>query len=250
MLPLVRRDTSDCTNSDVTAGDPCLVGGLVNVTVVPDGDIDVEALVTSGTPNTSYGFYLKCVKQLFVIPTDSRGIGWAFGHFDPALVGATFAFDMYPEDAPSGNTYQSTQAANDARLQSVDRPAPPLRASAPFSWQLLPLVKRDTSDCTNSDVRSDDPCLIAGNVFLYQEGNLFSPLVTITNGTPNTTYQFFLKCVKQLFSVTTDDRGVGWYGGTFHWSESPVGDTFAFDLYPEGAPSGNVYQSTQAKKSF
>ena len=63
--------------------------------------------------------------------------------------------------------------------------------------------------------------------------------------TPKTTYHFFLKCVRQLGDIVTDDEGVGL--ATFEFSTSSVGSTFAFDMYPEGAPSGNKFQSMTVK---
>jgi hypothetical protein len=59
--------------------------------------------------------------------------------------------------------------------------------------------------------------------------------------TPNTTYHFFLKCVRLLGDITTDPEGIGL--ATFTFQTSDVGSTFAFDMYPEGAPSGNKFQS-------
>ena len=62
---------------------------------------------------------------------------------------------------------------------------------------------------------------------------------------PGTTYHFFLKCVRQLGDIKTDDEGIG--EALFTFPTNSAGPVFAFDMYPEGAPSGNKYQSVQVK---
>jgi hypothetical protein len=58
---------------------------------------------------------------------------------------------------------------------------------------------------------------------------------------PNTTYHFFLKCVRLLGDITTGDEGTG--EGIYTVPAGTVGNVFAFDSYPEGAPAGNKMQS-------
>jgi hypothetical protein len=53
----------------------------------------------------------------------------------------------------------------------------------------------------------------------------------------------FLKCVRQLGDIKTQDEGTG--SATFEFPTSSVGNVFAFDMYPEGAPAGNKFQSVQ-----
>jgi hypothetical protein len=60
---------------------------------------------------------------------------------------------------------------------------------------------------------------------------------------PDTTYHFFLKCVRLLGDIKTDDEGIG--EATFTFQTNSVGGVFAFDMYPEGAPAGNKFQSVQ-----
>src|SRR5262245_57051945 len=69
------------------------------------------------------------------------------------------------------------------------------------------LVRKEQSDCTNSDVPNVDSPLVAGNVWVtrLQDGNT-SVKVAMT-AKPNTTYRFFLKCVRPLADITTDGRG-------------------------------------------
>jgi len=105
---LIRQDSSDCTNSDVNANDPSRIGGTVWVVRDPDGTTQVKVAIT-GTPDTVYHFYLKCVKALGDIKTEDEGEGTASFEFPTSSVGPVFAFDMYPEGAPAGNKYQSIQ---------------------------------------------------------------------------------------------------------------------------------------------
>jgi hypothetical protein len=106
--PLIRQDFSDCNNGNVSANDPSLIGGTVQVVRLPDGNSSVKVAVT-GTPNTTYHFFLKCVKQLGDIKTGDEGEGVGNFEFPTNSVGSVYGFDMYPEGAPAGNKYQSVQ---------------------------------------------------------------------------------------------------------------------------------------------
>jgi hypothetical protein len=55
--------------------------------------------------------------------------------------------------------------------------------------------------------------------------------------------QFSLKCVRRLGDITTDDEGVAIV--SFAYPSSSVGNAYAFEMHPEGAPAGNRYQSAQ-----
>ena len=103
---LVRQDQSDCTNTSVPTGDSPGVSGNLWLSRGNDGNTTVKVAMTV-TPNTTYHFYLKCVRQLGDIKTDDEGAGFAAFTFPTASVGATYAFDMYPEGAPAGNKFQS-----------------------------------------------------------------------------------------------------------------------------------------------
>jgi hypothetical protein len=70
---LVRRDKSDCTNSDVPNVDSPLVAGNVWVTRLRDGNTNVRVAMTA-KPSTTYHFFLKCVRQLADIKTDEEGV--------------------------------------------------------------------------------------------------------------------------------------------------------------------------------
>jgi hypothetical protein len=107
------------------------------------------------------------------------------------------------------------------------------------------LVRKDQSDCQNSDVPNVDSPLVAGNVWVMRlpDGNT-SVKVAMT-ATPSTTYHFFLKCVRQLGDIRTDSEGVA--NVSFSFPTNAVGNVYAFDMYPEGAPPGNKFQSAQVK---
>src|SRR5262245_27630282 len=107
---LVRQDTSNCVNSDVPNTDSPLVGGNVWVTRAPDGNTRVKVAMTA-KPNTTYHFFLKCVRLLSDISTDGEGVANASFTFPTSLVGNVYAFNMYPKGALLGNKNQSVQVA-------------------------------------------------------------------------------------------------------------------------------------------
>ena len=107
---LVRKDQSDCTNSDVPNVDSPLVAGNIWVTRLHNGNTSVKVAVTA-KPNTKYHFFLKCVRQLGDIATDDEGVANVAFAFPSSLVGTVFAFDMYPEGAPPGSKFQSARVA-------------------------------------------------------------------------------------------------------------------------------------------
>src|SRR6266508_4972948 len=71
---LVRKDTAECSGSDVPNVDSPLVGGNVVVTRLADGTTSVKVAMTA-KPNTTYKFFLKCVRVLGNITTDEEGGG-------------------------------------------------------------------------------------------------------------------------------------------------------------------------------
>jgi hypothetical protein len=107
-VSLVLQDFSDCTNANVNDQGENLARGRVAVVRNTDGITSVKVAMTA-QPDTTYRFYLKCVRQLGDIKTDDEGIGEAVFTFQTNSTGAVFAFDMYPEGAPAGNKYQSAQ---------------------------------------------------------------------------------------------------------------------------------------------
>ena len=71
---LVRQDQSDCQNNNVPNQDGPNVSGIVTVIRGQDGNTTVNVALT-GTPNTTYHFFLKCVRQLGDIKTGYEGTG-------------------------------------------------------------------------------------------------------------------------------------------------------------------------------
>jgi hypothetical protein len=109
--------------------------------------------------------------------------------------------------------------------------------------QSVALVRQDFSDCTNSNVSAGvEP---GGTLSLVRNANGTTSVKVAMTVAPNTTYHFFLKCVTQLGDITTDTEGIG--EALFNFQTNSVGNVFAFDMYPEGAPPGNKYQSVQVR---
>jgi hypothetical protein len=104
---LVRQDSSDCQNSTVKADDPDVISGAVEVAKASDGTVQLKVGITA-TPNTTYNFYLKCVRVLGTIQTSSEGSGMETFSLRPGETHPVLAFDMYPDGAPPGNKYQGT----------------------------------------------------------------------------------------------------------------------------------------------
>ena len=107
---LVRKDTADCSGSDVPNVNSPFIGGNIWVTRLNDGTTGVKVAMTA-KPNTTYHFFLKCVRLLTDITTDDEGVANVSFAFPTNLVGAIYAFDMYPEGGPPGDKYQSAQVS-------------------------------------------------------------------------------------------------------------------------------------------
>lgn len=105
---LVRQDQSDCTNSNVSANDPDKDRGIVIVNRLSDGTTQVKVGMTV-RPNTTYHFFLKCVRELGTIVTDDEGEGHAAFSFRTGEVGNVYGFDMYPTGPGLIDKYQSVQ---------------------------------------------------------------------------------------------------------------------------------------------
>lgn len=223
---LVRQDFSDCGNNNVSInGDYSRVGGAVTIVQTSTGATTVIVNITSGTPNTSYHFFWKCMFWLGQVHTDASGRGAASFSFQTA-VGLTFTFDMYPDGAPLGNKFQSVRIT-------------PTTAARVGSGSL---IRQYQSDCNNSDVNASDPSTIGGSVTLVQNvSGVTAALVQITGGVPSSTYDFYWKCRSWIGNVQTDATGAGTAALMFY---TVAGQTLAFDTYPQnGSAPGNVLQS-------
>ena len=104
------------------------------------------------------------------------------------------------------------------------------------------MVQQDFSDCSNGNV---NPGVVSGTAWVVRGSDGKTSVKVGITAKPNTTYHFFLKCVRHLGDITTSDEGVG--ETIFSFNTNEAGNTFAFDMYPEGAPAGNKFQSVQVK---
>ncbi len=132
--------------------------------------------------------------------------------------------------------------ASVAALATVPPPPPP----PPPPGQLdVYLVRQDFSDCQNANVPSGNGPLVSGIVWLSRGNDGNTTVKVSLTASPDTTYHFYLKCVRQLGDIATGDEGVG--EAVFTFATNSVGNVYAFDSYPEGAPAGNKFQSAQVK---
>ena len=104
------------------------------------------------------------------------------------------------------------------------------------------MVRQDFSDCSNGNV---SPGVVGGTAWVVRGSDGVTRVKLGITAKPNTTYHFFLKCIRILGDITTQDEGEGI--ATFDFRTNEVGNVYAFDMYPEGAPAGNKYQSVQVK---
>jgi hypothetical protein len=105
---LIRLDSSDCTNSNVTPASG-QVGGFISIHENKNKEVIVNIHLKTGTPNTKYNIFLKCKQQIGTLYTNKKGLADAEFKVSKDIVPAVFAFDMYPDGAPVGNKYQSVQ---------------------------------------------------------------------------------------------------------------------------------------------
>jgi hypothetical protein len=127
-----------------------------------------------------------------------------------------------------------------AAILFVSEPAS--RAQTAANGLQVDLVRQDESDCTNTTVPANPP---SGTVSLNRGSDGNTTVKVAMTASPDTTYHFFLKCVRQLGDITTGDEGTGF--GNFTFQTNEVGATYGFDMYPEGAPPGNKFQSVTVK---
>jgi hypothetical protein len=107
------------------------------------------------------------------------------------------------------------------------------------------LVRQDFSDCPNDNVSDQDPSRVGGTVILMRNNDGTTTVKVGITASPNTKYNFFLKCVSILGTVQTYDEGEG--EAQFSFRTDEASNVFAFDMYPDGAPAGNKFQSVQVR---
>jgi len=106
------------------------------------------------------------------------------------------------------------------------------------------LVRQDSSDCTNSTVSNADGPAVSGDITVVRNSNGTTDVKVAMTASPDTTYHVFLKCVRQIGDLQTGDEGAGIQEFSFP-TNLTTSNVFAFDVYPDGAPSGNKFQSVQ-----
>lgn len=114
------------------------------------------------------------------------------------------------------------------------RPDPNLRE--------VSMVRQDFSDCSNTTVT---PGVVGGTAWVVRGSDGVTRIKLGITAKPNTTYHFFLKCVRILGDIKTEDEGEGI--ATFEFPTNSIGNEYAFDMYPEGAPARNKFQSVRVK---
>lgn len=144
--------------------------------------------------------------------------------------------DATSEVRPRQNTEEYTETAVTRRHDQADERH--VRAD---------LIRQDFSDCVNSNVTRESG-QVGGFIDVHPDEDQLVLRIAIQHGTPNTTYNIFLKCKQQIGTLTTSPRGVG--RAEIRIQKNLVSSSvFAFDVYPDGAPSGNKYQSVQVRLS-
>jgi hypothetical protein len=139
--------------------------------------------------------------------------------------------------------FGSAAALSGAAFGQIPYPPPP-KGPDPNEREVS-LVRQDQSDCQNGNVSDRDPTLVGGTAYVLRGSDGKTSVKIGISAKPNTKYHFFLKCVRLLGDIQTYDEGEG--QGMFTFNTNETGNVYAFDMYPEGAPPGNKYQSVQVK---
>jgi hypothetical protein len=121
----------------------------------------------------------------------------------------------------------------------------PAQPASPNPTREAVLVRQDFSDCGNAGISDADSTKVGGVVRVVRGADGVTRVKVAMTAKRNTTYHFFLKCVRLLGDITTQDEGEAIV--EFQFPTNSVGDSFAFDMYPEGAPAGEKFQSVPIK---
>ena len=169
---------------------------------------------------------------------------WYNGHADftsadSAPAGATIGSVV---KAGSGDkTYSYTISARDGTACPVQLPL------ATTTALTVALVRQDEGSCTNDNVADTGSAVLAGSATVSPETSTTSTAaIRLVGASPNTSYHVFLKCFRQLGMIRTDAAGNA--GRTFEFPTDAVGSVIAFEIFPEGAPTGTKLQSLAIKK--
>ena len=144
--------------------------------------------------------------------------------------------------ADSGDkTYSYTILARDGTACPVQLPLSTTTAVT------VALVRQDEGSCSNENVADTGSAVVAGSATVSRDTSTTSTAaIRLAGGSPNTSYHVYLKCFRQLGMIRTDAAGNA--GRTFEFPTDAVGPVIAFEISPEGAPTGTKVQSLAIKK--
>jgi hypothetical protein len=106
-VALVRQESSNCTNDDVSAAEPAVLGGSVTIYRVSSRASGANLHLVGGAPDTTYAVYVKCGERLGTMKTDAAGRADRTFNFPLVGAGSAAAFELVPEGGAA------------AKLQSV-----------------------------------------------------------------------------------------------------------------------------------
>ncbi len=138
-------------------------------------------------------------------------------------------------------TYNYTISARDGNACPIQLPLSSLTAVT------VALVSQDEGSCGNEAVADAGSGPVSGSVTVARATEESSTAgIRVIGLSPNTSYRVLLKCVRQLGTLRTDDKGNG--GRTFDFPNSAVANAYAFEIAPEGDKPGTKLQSLSFRK--
>jgi hypothetical protein len=138
-------------------------------------------------------------------------------------------------------TYNYTISARDGSACPVQLPLSSLTAVT------VALVRQDEGSCGNENVVDSGTAAVVGSVTVARSTDESSTAgIRLVGLSPNTSYQIFLKCARQLGTVRTEAAGNA--GRTVDFPNDAAGQVYAFEISPEGAPPGTKLQSLSFRK--
>jgi hypothetical protein len=138
-------------------------------------------------------------------------------------------------------TFSYTISARDGTACPVQLPLSTKTA------ETVALVRTDGGNCSNENVSDAAPAIVAGSITVSRETESATLAgIKLAGMTPNTSYRIFLKCVRQLGTLRTDNDGNG--GRTVDFNTDLAGPAYAFEIYAEEGAPGTRLQSLTLKK--
>jgi hypothetical protein len=138
-------------------------------------------------------------------------------------------------------TYNYTISAKDGTACPIQLPLSSLTAVT------VALIRQDEGSCGNETVVDNGAAPISGSVTVARATEESSTAgIRLVGLSPNTSYRILLKCIRQLGTLRTDDKGNG--GRTVDFPNSAVANVYAFEIAPEGDAPGTKLQSLPFRK--